>query len=118
MAFLIYQRVVKDTGFQICFGIISIFSLQAACKWDYTDDGAKWNSDCKDTAPVGCNHDMQSPIDILETASAYDNTTFTSGNHIELGPNYFDVIEGEFQRKGFTMQFTKKGTLNFVKVDL
>ena len=111
--------MVKDTSF-LYFALIlfSIFSLQAACKWDYTDDGAKWNTDCTDTAPVGCNHQKQSPIDIDETHDHYDDTTFTGGNHIELGPDYFDVIEGEFQRKGFTIQFTKNGTLNFVKLHL
>ena len=98
--------------------LFSIFSLQAACKWDYTNDGAKWNTDCTDTAPVGCNHNKQSPIDILETAPTYNDTAFTGGDHIQLGPDYYDVIEGEFQRKGFTIQFTKNGTLNFVKIHL
>ena len=63
-----YVRV-KDTGFLIfCSDIIyNFFSLQAACQWDYTNDGANWNTDCTGTAPVGCNHNKQSPIDIKET---------------------------------------------------
>jgi len=83
------------------------YRASAACEWDYTNDGANWNTDCTDTAPVGCNHNKQSPIDIDETESTYNDTAFTGGDHIELGPDYFDVIEGEFQRKGFTIQFTK-----------
>ena len=95
-----------------------MFSLQADCEWDYTNDGGNWNTDCTGTDPVGCDHNKQSPIDIDETDPNYDDTSFSGGNHIELGPDYFDVIEGEFQRKGFTIQFTKKGTLHFVKLHL